>query len=100
VLDLPDHYIPFNQLQAALSPDAARLATLSRRFAGKGLPRAILQVWNVETGAVLARHEIDTDLSAALAWQSDGQAVFVATAVGVEPGAAAELRRYDVEAGR
>ncbi|EKF61543.1 hypothetical protein QWE_00025 [Agrobacterium albertimagni AOL15] len=100
MLDLPDHYIPFNQLQSALSPDGARLATLSRRFSGKGMPRAILQVWDVETGGVLARHEIDTDLSPALAWQSDGQAVFVATAVGVEPGAATDLRRYGVEAGR
>ncbi|MFN7089003.1 MAG: hypothetical protein ACK4P4_00365 [Allorhizobium sp.] len=100
MLDLPDHYIPFNQLQSAPSPDGARLATLSRRFAGKGLPRAILQVWNVETGSVLVRHEIDTDLSPALAWQGDGQAVFVATAVGVEPGASTELRRYGVEAGR
>lgn len=100
MLDLPDHYIPFNQLQSALSPDRTRLATLSRRFAGRGMPRAILQVWNVESGTILARHEIDTDLSPALAWQSDGQAVFVATAAGVEPGAATELRRYGVEAGR
>ncbi|MGE8106645.1 hypothetical protein ACQKP1_23435 [Allorhizobium sp. NPDC080224] len=100
MLDLPDGYIPFARLQSALSPDGARLATLSRRFAGEGLPRAILQVWNVETGEVSVRHEIDTDLSPALAWQSDGEAVFVATAAGAVPRAGTELRSYSVEASR
>ena len=100
MLDLPDRYIPFNRLQSAFSPDGARLATLSRRFAGKGLPRAILHIWNVETGAVLARHEIDTDLSPALAWQSDGEAVFVATAAGGLSGEATELRSYGMGASK
>ena len=100
MLDLPEGFIPFNRLQTALSPDGDRLATLSRRFAGEGLPRAILQVWNVETGAVLVRHEIDTDLSPALAWQSDGEAVFVATAADAVPGAGTQLRSYSVEASR
>lgn len=97
MLDLPDRYIPFNRLQSTLSPDGARLATLSRRFAGEGLPRAILQIWNIETGELLVRHEIDTDLSPALAWQGDGEAVFAATSVGVTPEAATQLRSYGVE---
>jgi len=73
-------------------------STLARDDDGhEGLPRAILQVWNVETGAVLVRYDIDTDLSPALAWHDDGEAVFVATAAGGMLGAATQLRRYGVE---
>lgn len=93
-LDLPDDYVPFRWLQTTASPDGKSLATLSRRFAGAGLPRAVLQVWDAETGAVIVRHEINTDLSPALAWQPDGQEVLVATAPPMSIGASTQLRSY------
>lgn len=95
-LDLPEDYIPFRWLQTTLSPDGNRLATLSRRFAGAGQPRAVLQVWDVETGAVLIRHEIKTDLSPALVWQPDGAEVLVATAPPRGDGTSTQLRSYGV----
>ena len=97
-LDLPDGFVPFRYLQTTRSPDGARIATLSRRFAGEGLPRAVLQVWSVETGTMLVRHEIDTDLAQALAWQADGQAVFVTTAPPRQPGASTQIRSYVADA--
>ncbi len=60
---LPADFIPFSRQQTALSPDGDRIAVLSRRFSGPGALRGMIRVFDLETGAMLVRHDIAEDLA-------------------------------------
>lgn len=53
-LDLPADSVPFTRLQIALCADGRRLATLSCRLSGAGDIRALLQIWDKDSGALRA----------------------------------------------
>lgn len=99
-LDLPQDFVPFTRLQTALSFDGRRVATLSRRFSGRGAVRAILQVWDTASAGRLVRHEIEEDLTAAVVWHPDGNSIVVAVAAAPQIGSQTELRRYQAGATR
>ncbi len=93
-LGLPAGFVPFTRLQTATSRDGKSLATLSRRFSGKGEIRSVLQIWDIARGELVSRHEIGSDLAPALAWHPDGSLVFVATASPVAENASTQIRAY------
>jgi len=93
-LDLPEGFIGELHMPLAVSPDGSHVAALSRRFAGPGAPRAILQVWRLADGARVARHEIEEDLHATLVWHPDGRQVLVAPASKPAVEVGTELRLY------
>ncbi len=90
----PEGYVSFARMRAMPSPDGRLLAVLSRHFSGEGEIRAILLVFDRETGAMLDRHDIGTDLCPALAWGPEGETLIVAAVDARGLGATTEIRLY------
>lgn len=95
---LPEGFVPWTYATAALSPDFTQEAILLRRFDIGSGPRAILEIRDISTAAIVVRHEIGEDLNAALAWDPLGRGVIVARAGAFEAGAGTQLRVYSAEA--
>lgn len=98
-LDLPTGFVAEVAPPLVLSPDGSRVAALSRRFAGPGEIRAVLQVWEIGGGKRLARYEFGDELSATLAFTPDGARLLVAEAVEPAHGASTRLRFYPAGGG-
>lgn len=93
-LDLPAGFIPFLRHRTAISPDGERIAVLARHFSGPGRIRAALRIFDIDSGALLARHDIAQNLAPALLWHPRRDAVIVAEAGAIVENAGTRLRFY------
>lgn len=98
-LDLPPDFIPFLRHRTAISPDGMRIAVLARRFSGPGRVRAAIRIFDITSGALLARHDIAQDLAPALLWHPRRDAVIVAEAGAVAENAGTSLYFYNAGEG-
>ncbi len=94
-LDLPQGFIPFLRHDTALSPDGKRIAVLARHFSGPGKIRAAIRIFDIGSGALLARHDVGEDLAPAILWHPRRDAVIVALAGATQVNAGTQLRYYD-----
>lgn len=94
-LDLPEGFIPFRRHGTAISPDGKRIAVLARHFSGPGAVRAAIRIFDIDSGALLARHDIGDNLAPAILWHPHRDAVIVALAGASAADAGTELRFYD-----